>query len=284
MKKILVPFDFSEEAYNALDFAAELADMKNSEITLLNIVEHSYEYMNFPKIGDLQQSSEGNMNQLFAHKMMEKAKEDIKEIMNEHQYNHLNIRGYVESRMSLDAIISFIEENEFDLVIMGTKGASGLRELWMGSHTQRVVRNSKVPVLTINENHKNHKFDNIVYATDFNEPHPPLIKVIKTIHYIYGSKLYVTYVNTPNEFRSQHEIDESLKQEAPKFDIDSIAFKSYNDKSIERGISNFAKDVDADLIVLPTHGRKGLSHMIQGSIAESLVNHSQIPVLTAKLH
>ena len=199
-------------------------------------------------------------------------------------YSHLNIRGYVESRMSLDAIISFIEENEFDLVVMGTKGASGLRELWMGSHTQRVVRNSKVPVLTVNESHTNHRFDTLIYATDFSDPHPPLVEVMKTIYYLYGAKIYVTYINTPNEFRSEHEIDQNLQQELPKFDIDNVQLKIYNDKSIEKGISNFAQDIDADLIVLPTHGRKGLSHIIHGSIAESLVNHSRIPVLTAKLH
>ncbi|MEH6406602.1 MAG: universal stress protein, partial [Leeuwenhoekiella sp.] len=57
----------------------------------------------------------------------------------------------------------------------------------------------------------------------------------------------------------------------------------YNDNSVERGILNFAASIEADLIGIGTHGRKGLSHFLNGSLSEDLVNHAHRPVVTFKI-
>jgi hypothetical protein len=57
----------------------------------------------------------------------------------------------------------------------------------------------------------------------------------------------------------------------------------YNDYTIEKGILNFAQHIDAGLIGMSTHGRKGISHFFNGSISEDLVNRATRPVITFKI-
>ena len=57
----------------------------------------------------------------------------------------------------------------------------------------------------------------------------------------------------------------------------------YNDTTVERGIMNFSKSIEADLIGISTHGRRGLAHFFNGSISEDLANHALRPVLTFKI-
>jgi hypothetical protein len=66
-------------------------------------------------------------------------------------------------------------------------------------------------------------------------------------------------------------------------DFENYTFTFYNDLSIETGVLNFSKEIEADLIGISTHGRQGLSHFINGSISEDLVNHAKRPVITFKI-
>ena len=67
------------------------------------------------------------------------------------------------------------------------------------------------------------------------------------------------------------------------FEITKVVTHIYNDANVEKGILNFAKSINADLIGMSTHGRKGLSHFFNGSISEDLVNHAKRPVVTFKI-
>ena len=68
-----------------------------------------------------------------------------------------------------------------------------------------------------------------------------------------------------------------------EFKINNCSTHIYNDINVEKGILHFAKSINADLIGMSTHGRKGLSHFFNGSISEDLVNHAKRPVVTFKI-
>ena len=104
-----------------------------------------------------------------------------------------------------------------------------------------------------------------------------------------GADVKLLYVNLPNEkFRSSEETEkrvrEFLTQAGPTgMDrIDDVVY--YNDYSVEDGVFHYAKKINADVISLPTHGRRGLAHFFSGSIGEDLVNHATIPVVTFKIN
>ena len=74
-----------------------------------------------------------------------------------------------------------------------------------------------------------------------------------------------------------------MKNFVSEFNVKNIATHIYNETNVEKGILNFANTINADLIGMSTHGRKGLSHFFNGSISEDLVNHAKLPVVTFKI-
>ena len=178
-------------------------------------------------------------------------------------------------------------EHNADLIVMGSHGASGVKELVIGSNTERVVRNSSIPVLVVKNELKKTNFENIVFACDFSD------EVIKPYHNFIKwfdnqkSKINMVYVNLPNErFKSSLEIEKSAINFFKKADGNTKRMQDVHfvaDYTPELGIINFAKKISADLIAVPTHGRKGIAHFLEGSIGEDVVNHAALPVMTFKV-
>ena len=91
------------------------------------------------------------------------------------------------------------------------------------------------------------------------------------------------YVNTIHNFNTTKNIESRIAKFMADFDFDNYTKNIYNDISIEKGILSFARDIDADLIALNTHGRSGLSQLFNGSIGQELANHALRPVVTFKI-
>ena len=179
------------------------------------------------------------------------------------------------------------EEYGADLIVMGSHGASGIKEFFIGSNTEKVVRHSNLPVLVIKHDPILIDFEDVVFACDFtDEAVKPYINARKLFKNL-GSKMHLVYVNLPNEsFRSTSEMEAKVhafikKAEGNLDHIDNVRYIS--DYTIEQGILNYANAIGADLIAIATHGRTGLSHLMEGSISEDLANHSTLPVMTFKI-
>jgi nucleotide-binding universal stress UspA family protein len=94
----------------------------------------------------------------------------------------------------------------------------------------------------------------------------------------------LVYINTPYEdFLSTPEAEERIAKFMSKSGDTQSEVEIYNDRSVEKGILNYSKTAEFDLIALPTHGRKGLAHFLLGSIGEDIANHSRLPVMTFKI-
>ena len=101
-------------------------------------------------------------------------------------------------------------------------------------------------------------------------------------------KLHLVYVNLPNEeFMSTGEVKKKADlflKVAHNGELPSNTEIIYvSDYSIEGGIFNYANEVNADLIAIPTHGRSGIAHFFKGSIGEDVVNHAKLPVITFRV-
>jgi nucleotide-binding universal stress UspA family protein len=166
---------------------------------------------------------------------------------------------------------------------MGSHGASGVKEMFVGSNAEKVVRNANVPVLVIKEEKQDFKIDNFVFASDFSvEIKKPFENVARFANE-FGATLHLVNVNTPNNFRSTRTAQNLMDNFISQFKVDNYQTHIYNDVNIEAGVLHLANDIKADLIGMCTHGRKGLAHFLNGSISESLVNHAQRPVMTFKI-
>lgn len=176
-------------------------------------------------------------------------------------------------------------KHDADLIVMGSHGASGVKELVIGSNTERVVRSSNIPVLVVKNELSNVDFKNVVFACDFSEETiKPYTHVLKMFD---QSKINLVYVNLPNNrFKSSAEIEKSAVDFLMKADGNLDRMKDVyfvSDYTPEDGILNLSKKINADIIAIPTHGRKGIAHFLEGSIGEDLANHAVLPVITFKV-
>ena len=276
MKKILVPTDFSTEAENALKVAAQLARKYNAEIYLLHMLELPMDMVN--PVGDTR--SNDLPEALFFMKL---AKKRFSELLSKPYLKDLKIYETVEFEQAFDGIMETSEKHDCDFIIMGSQGATGFKEMFIGSNTEKVVRTSDIPVLVIKKDRPEFDVQNFVFATNLdNANKKTLIKVIEFAK-LTNSRLHLVYVNTANEFVTTEETDNYLESYLDGLDFDNYEFHVYNDDTVEKGILNFAKKVKADLVGIATHGRKGLSHFFNGSISEDLANHADTPVITFRL-
>ncbi len=279
MKKILVPTDFSDHAEYALKVAAQIARKTGGEIYLLHMLE-------MPALSDGigESNAVGTSNDLpEVMFFMQKTRERFEDIISQPYLEGINIVEAIQFDRAFEGIIEHSKKHNIDLVVMGSHGASGFREMFIGSNTEKVVRTSNVPVLVIKKEEENFNPDHFVFASDFSrEAEKPFQRVVEFAN-AYNAHLHLVFINTPNEFKSSHAAEKLMNDFSAKFQINNFSTHVYNDMNVEKGILHFANSINADLIGMCTHGRKGLAHFFNGSISEDLVNHAVRPVVTFKI-
>jgi nucleotide-binding universal stress UspA family protein len=274
MKRILVPTDFSQHAEDALKVAAQIAKKDNLEIIILHMLELPHQ-MNDAILGG--KSIPETM--LF----MKKANEMLDEISARPYLDGIPIIEIVKMDRPIHGITQVSKDYEIDLIVMGSHGSSGIQELLIGSNTEKVVRNSEIPVLVIKKEILNFNAANIVFASDFtSETKKPFEKFLKFTQ-SFESKLHLVTICTPNSFKPTHVIEKAMNDFVIEFNLTNYSTHIYNDTNIEKGIINFSNSINADIIGMCTHGRTGFAHFFNGSISEGLVNHAVRPVITFKI-
>jgi nucleotide-binding universal stress UspA family protein len=277
MKKIIVPIDFSEYSEYALETAAILAKKNKAEILALHMLEMSEAILT-------RTGTDMQMETVFFLQLAEKKFDDF---LKKEYLKGLKVTPIVKHFRVFSEVNDVAEEYGADLVVMGSHGASGIKEFFIGSNTEKVVRHSNIPVLIIKHDPILIDFEKVVFACDFSEeaitPYINARKLFKKL----GSKLHLIYVNLPNEsFRSTSEMEARVLNFLKKAEgnIDHFSkVKFFSDYTVEQGILNYANSIGADIIAVATHGRTGLAHLLEGSISEDLANHSTLPVMTFKI-
>lgn len=282
MKRILVPTDFSTQAENALKVAAQIAGRFKGEIFLLHMLELPMQLVGNTPSGSAVGGSSGN-NLPEALYFMQLAKKRFAEIMSRPYLKDIPVHETVQFHQAFDGIMEVSEEHNCDLIVMGSHGASGFREMFIGSNTEKVVRNSHIPVLVIKHDYPVFKIENFVFATDCDmETKHTFRQAVRFAENI-DAKIHLVTVNTANDFKTTKEAQKCLEEYVKGEDLKNFTLNIYNDATVEKGILNFAMDLEAGLIGISTHGRKGLAHFFNGSISEDLVNHADQPVVTFKI-
>jgi len=276
MKKILVPVDFSKPAENALRVAAEIARKNNSELFVLHVVEMAETLFG---------TEQFNVNDEQIIFFLKLAKKRFSKFLDKSYLEGIQVTDLVEVGSPTMNINEVLSDQKIDLLVMGSNGASGLDEILIGSNTEKVVRHSPVPVLVVKQELKKLDINTIVFASNFAKENLNAFKKAKAFADSFNASLHLLYVNLPgNQFYSSEEITLQVSKFLEAADLaDFKNISIYNDYTIELGVINGSRALGADIIAMPTHGRKGLSHFFNGSIGEDVVNHSTLPVITFKI-
>lgn len=276
MKKIMVPTDFSGHAENALRVAAQLAKKNDGEIYLLHMLELPL---------DLVDPASKDTGSVIPESIyfMKLAHQRFEEILKKDYLQGIPVHEVVKFHQAFEGIMEISEKNDCDMIVMGSQGSSGLKEVFIGSNTEKVVRYAEIPVLVIKNDVPVFKIDEFVLASDFREDgKDAFLKAMEFAEKI-NANVHLLYVNTPNHFKTSAEMEKRMKGFCEVTQNKNASINIYNADSIEEGILEFGEKVNAGLIGVSTHARKGLSHFLRGSISEDVVNHSEKPVITFKI-
>jgi nucleotide-binding universal stress UspA family protein len=278
MKKILVPTDFSKPAMIAAEVAADIAKRGNAELTLLHVVEEA--------VGNSlnvegQVTADGRWEErLFTMKLIEKAKKQLTKLVEDPKFEGIKIKQELRIGSPYHGMNTIITEKKVDLVVMGTAGHSELEQMIIGSNTEKIVRRSHCPVLTMHSKPASKEFKSIVYATSMEKDEEIFSRIVRATQKLYDATIHLVRINTPGNFQRDVVVKKYMQDFAKKLQLKNFTLNVFNDVSEEEGIIYFADSINADLVAMATHGRTGFAHVLAGSIAEDVVSHSKRPVLT----
>jgi len=276
MKKILVPTDFSDFADKALQTAVNIAKKIKAEILLINVNEMAVAALPIAEYYYYDKEKE----QAYLQMVNESLDKTLKKIASDMDLVDVPISTFVESGLLVDSIEEVCKREKVDLIVMGTQGATGTKEMLIGSNTEKITRNASCPVLSI-PNQVYHQFDKIIFPTTLRADQLSAFEQLGNLQAIFGGKIRLLYLNNPANLADSEAIiarkNELLEQSGLK-NVD-IFIGEENVFDEENAILEFAKKQQADLIVMATHQRKGLAHLFLGSITEDTINHSSVPVL-----
>jgi nucleotide-binding universal stress UspA family protein len=271
MKKILVPCDFSEPSLEAFQFAMDVAARSGGKVIVLKVID-----LPIVPYGASIDMPIYNYSPSLLKDLELDAKKSYEKMFKKFGKGANNITFAVEHGPTSAMIRDYIEDKKIDLVVMGTHGATGAREFFVGSNTEKIVRFSKVPVFAIRKAPKLSSIKNIVFPTSLELKQTEFIKRLKSLQEFFGATLHVLYLNTPFNFIREAD----LKDYANHFKFTKCTLNIRNDRYETDGIISFVKEIKADMLAMATHGRKGLSHLIYGSLTEDVVNHIECPIWT----
>lgn len=276
MKKILVPCDFSKPAVQAFEFALEVAKQSKGSIHLVYVVE-------LPVVNDTMLMPALNFEADFLKELKEKSEVRFKKLLEKNPKSDIEITFDTLFGPTFTSILEVIEKQAFDLIILGSHGASGLRELIIGSNAEKIVRFSPVPVIVVKD-YLNQPIKNIVFPNSLEtEGQEDLVMKVKAMQDFFRAHLHIVWINTITGFTTDTITNERLDKFAKRFMLKDYSLHIFNHISQEEGILAFNKLVKGDLIAMATHGRKGLNHVLNGSVTEDVVNHTSTPVWTYHL-
>ena len=262
------------EAENALKVAAQIAKKHNSEIYLLHMLEIPVQQT------DAVNAHSEILEVLF---FMTMAHQKFEQIMDSDYLEGTTVHEIVKPNGSFNDISNMCKEYDITLITTGSQCASGLKEIFVGSNAEKVVRHAEVPVLVITSNHDHFSINNIVFASDFKKDNKETYHQATMFDNAFNAKIHLLLVNTPNNFKTTQKATDRINNFICDHNFEDFTLNIYNDDTVEKGILNFSKDIDSDLIGISTHGRQGIAHFFNGSISEALVNHAQRPVITFKI-
>jgi hypothetical protein len=182
-----------------------------------------------------------------------------------------------------ETVANTVLETEHDLIVMGSHGLSGVKRFALGSHTEKIMRQAKAPILACKNQGAEIKFNTIVFASGLEaDTHAAFDRLLRFAELVGAENLYFVEVTTPYNFKPTGEVMEQIRSFVDTHDFKSISLHNYAHFTIEAGILEFAHSVNADLVAIANHGRTGLGGIFVESIPENLLRYGDLSVLSIR--
>lgn len=289
--KLLLATDCSTEARRAQEVAMFLAKACRAELGILSVLEA-------PPGMD----PEYQVNQLYLEQLRTDVRKQTDLLVREAEAQGLTVKAEIVSGMPSQQINEAAKARKSDLIIMGTRGRTGLAHVLLGSTAEGVVRGAPCPVLTVRsvpgrgQPAPALQIRHILVPVDFSDCSIEALEYAVQAARVFAASVTILHVLEPAsyglDFTLSHAGDAQRARTVLETRLDDFA-TLFREQGLTAGASlksgvpgsaivENAQAVGADLIVMGTHGRRGFSHLVSGSVAEAVLRQAPCPVLTVK--
>lgn len=277
MKKILVPTDFSANAMKAATYAAEIAQKTGAAVSLLHVIEPVTDRIRQPYALHERLDEEIANNRQTELLELQKTIKDI--------YPDIEAGISLDKGIVRNSIIDFAKDNSADLIVMGTKGAHGMKEVFLGSVTAGVIGRTTIAVFAIPEQYELEPPDAILFATNHFEENKALLNKIVEIAKIFSAVFHVIIftdtdtadaTNYLNNFRHLDHYLDFLNKNFP-----GITFKGdlIDGEEFEETVERYDNNNEVDIIAMITYPKSFGERIMKKSMTRKMAFHSKIPLL-----
>lgn len=273
MKKILVPLDFSETSENAFAYALEMAKLYKAELVLLHtfelpILDSQIVPFNYAEIYDtLEMSNINHFKQEMPRLRAMAKKQDAQHIV----LNHIMMVGDLIYTMK-----EVIRQEKVDFVVMGTNGASGWFDSFVGTNTSSVISDVSIPVLSVAHDAQFHKIETIGFTTRYREKDIAALEEVLAIAKKMKAKVKCLYVKTSNsDVRG-----EAVSQWEARFNNEKkLEFYIIPSEEVDETIAEFLINQGIDLLAMVACKKNFFTQFFTTSTTQKMSQHSRTPIL-----
>jgi nucleotide-binding universal stress UspA family protein len=184
---------------------------------------------------------------------------------------------YTSGSSFADSVDEYAVKNDFDMIVMGTRGASGLKKVLIGSHATSMIDHSRVPVLVVPEKAVFSGLKKIVYASSLYELDQE-IKTISMLASIYDATLHVLHVSPQT---SKAKVDKNFLPELVKTaGYSKIVYQDIKDDNVSKVIDTYIQENNADMLAMFTHKLDTYERLFGKSVTRELAFYAHVPLLT----
>ena len=269
MNTILVPVDFTPCANNALRYAIKMAGTTQSKLVLLHTYDIPATYgevMASSVLGDMAQGVESGIKKSF-----EDLKSEIPEL------EEANYETIVKLSPLAETVAALAETNSISMIVVGTKGASGLKELVVGSNTYDIVMEAQCPVVVVPENTTRFSLKKIALACDYKKLDPQSLAPLKAVVKAFGAELHILHVSDEQSLPPD-KMEEAKKFEPILKDIQHHYHLIINE-DVEKGLESYDQEHDLDMLVVIPRKHGFLERIFSGSESKKIIFHTKIPLM-----
>lgn len=274
IQKILIPVDFSETSMIAIEHAGFAAQVLKADLVLLHVVEKHWE-----KFSIVAPEMRVDAPSDFTNAIEKRLEETAAAIRSKYGVKSTCITA---DGNIFNEIVSVSKEHKVDLVVMGTHGTSGVVEFFVGSNTYKVVTESVCPVLSVRAHATKVGFREIVLPIDDSAHSRQKVNHAVVIAKQFNSRINILGLPDTDDEGEMKKFEfklDQIEEYLKKHDI-SFTRKSVNGGNQAKHTYEYAKSINADLIVIMTDQDETLTGRLLGTYAQQIVNHSKIPVMS----
>ena len=272
MNTIIVPTDFSKNAENALTFAIAIAKKNESKIVVVHTNHYDMAASTIPPELEAQQFIQ----------LQKITKDKLEAIQKEVISKGVECKTAIEIGPLNDVLDEIATRKRAKLIVMGTQGASGLQETFLGSNTESAINNTKTPVLAVPEDYTFNDFEKVVFTTNYERRSAMDFKHLIHLIELFRSNIKILHVangelNYAEEEKLLTTFENEMKEKYPSANISSQLMYGEETENI---MTDFIKREHVNLVCFTTKHR-GLLERIFGksSITKKMIYHSSVPIL-----